>query len=81
MRCARWAISTGGVFFSSRLQVYQRCIAVPLSQAETMWREYESFENGLNEHLARALLDEHLPVFQTARGVCRDRVQVRTRGP
>lgn len=116
LRCAFCLFMKGTMH---NMQVYTRAIAVPLSQCEVMWREYESFENGLNEHLvrllfrcsppfrilslversalllltyvinyffactvlsylrqAKQLLEEHMPVFQTARGVCRDRVQV-----
>lgn len=29
-------------------RTYQRAIAVPLSNVEQIWREYDAYENGLN---------------------------------
>lgn len=30
-------------------KVYHRAVQIPLENVETLWKEYEAFENGLNK--------------------------------
>lgn len=35
-------------------RVYQRAVSIPLNNVETIWREYDQYENGLNKITVRA---------------------------
>lgn len=37
--------------------VYHRAVVVPLENVEILWRELDSFENGLNKITVRVLRD------------------------
>jgi cleavage stimulation factor subunit 3 len=40
-------------------KVYQRAIENPMHNLESIWKEYDQFENSLNKTLAAGLLKEH----------------------
>ena len=30
-------------------KIYQKCIHIPINQVESIWRDYDQFENNLNK--------------------------------
>ncbi|KAJ3107998.1 mRNA 3'-end-processing protein rna14 [Phlyctochytrium planicorne] len=53
-------------------KVYHRALGIPLSNVEAIWKEYDSFENGLNKITAKKLLMEKSASYMTARSAYRD---------
>ncbi|KAJ1045271.1 hypothetical protein NDA10_002989 [Ustilago hordei] len=53
-------------------RVYQRAVSVPLINIETIWKDYDAYENGLNKLTAKKFLAERSPAYMTARRVLRD---------
>lgn len=51
----------------------QRATENPMHNLESIWKEYDQFENGLNKILAKALLAEQSPKYMAARVVYRER--------
>ncbi|PHH49929.1 mRNA 3'-end-processing protein RNA14 [Ceratocystis fimbriata CBS 114723] len=49
-------------------KAYQRAISVPTSVVNTMWKEYDQFEMGLNKMNGRKFIQEHSPSYMTAKG-------------
>jgi len=60
-------------------RVYQRAVMMPLSNVEQLWREYSTFEQGVNEIIAKKLLEERSRDYQNARRVTKD-YEATTRG-
>ncbi|XP_010498148.1 PREDICTED: cleavage stimulation factor subunit 77-like [Camelina sativa] len=59
---------------SQRLRkVYQRAILTPTHHVEQLWKDYENFENSVNRQLAKGLINEYQPKFNSARAVYRER--------
>ncbi|XP_050379051.1 cleavage stimulation factor subunit 77 isoform X2 [Argentina anserina] len=54
-------------------KAYQRAIITPIHHIEQLWKDYESFENSVSRHLAKGLLSEYQPKFNSARAVYRER--------
>ncbi|KAK9466995.1 hypothetical protein V1512DRAFT_262863 [Lipomyces arxii] len=48
-------------------KVYQRVVCIPVEGLETLWQDYNSFENGLNSTTARKFVSERAPAYLTAR--------------
>ncbi|KAG0050796.1 mRNA 3'-end-processing protein rna14 [Gryganskiella cystojenkinii] len=48
-------------------RVFQRAVCIPLSNIENIWRDYDSFENGLNKLTAKKFLQERSAGYMTAR--------------
>ncbi|CAG8942219.1 unnamed protein product [Penicillium salamii] len=48
-------------------KAYQRAISVPTQAVNTLWKEYDQFEMGLNKLTGRKFLQEHSPSYMTAR--------------
>ncbi|KAL3493807.1 hypothetical protein BJX62DRAFT_199555 [Aspergillus germanicus] len=48
-------------------KAYQRAICVPMQALNTLWKEYDQFEMGLNKLTGRKFLQEHSPAYMTAR--------------
>ncbi|KAF3763067.1 hypothetical protein M406DRAFT_292694 [Cryphonectria parasitica EP155] len=48
-------------------RVYQRAIAIPTRNLNTLWREYEQFENSIDRKLGRALVSQHSPSYMSAK--------------
>ncbi|PWY92444.1 CFIA complex component Rna14 [Aspergillus heteromorphus CBS 117.55] len=48
-------------------KVYQRAIGVPTQAVNTLWKEYDQFEMGLNKLTGRKFLQEQSPAYMTAR--------------
>ncbi|KIW98509.1 uncharacterized protein Z519_00170 [Cladophialophora bantiana CBS 173.52] len=46
---------------------YQKAIAVPTAATMPLWKEYDTFETGLNKINGRKYLQEKSPVYMTAR--------------
>lgn len=49
-------------------KAYQRAVVVPHAQVQTLWKEYDLFETGLNKMTGRKTLQEKSPAYMTARG-------------
>lgn len=49
-------------------KAYQRAVCVPMSAVATLWKEYDTFEMGLNKMTGRKFLQEKSPAYMTARG-------------
>ncbi|XP_072996994.1 cleavage stimulation factor subunit 77 [Typha latifolia] len=54
-------------------KIYQKAIVMPTHQLEQLWKEYEHFENSVSRALAKGLLSEYQPKFNSARAVYRER--------
>uniref|UniRef100_A0ACD5XRS7 Uncharacterized protein n=1 Tax=Avena sativa TaxID=4498 RepID=A0ACD5XRS7_AVESA len=54
-------------------KVYQKAILVPTSHVEQLWKDYDNFENSVSRTLAKGLLSEYQPKFNSARAVYRER--------
>ncbi|CAA7389064.1 unnamed protein product [Spirodela intermedia] len=54
-------------------KVYQRAIVTPTHHVEQLWKDYESFENSVSRPLAKGLLSEYQPKFNSAKAVYRER--------
>ncbi|TLS23613.1 uncharacterized protein PpBr36_06394 [Pyricularia pennisetigena] len=48
-------------------KAYQRAVCIPLSNVNTLWREYDQFEKGLNPTTGRKYLNERSPAYMTAK--------------
>ncbi|KAL4918544.1 hypothetical protein BDW62DRAFT_181073 [Aspergillus aurantiobrunneus] len=48
-------------------KAYQRAICVPMQVVNTLWKEYDQFEMGLNKLTGRKFLQEQSPSYMTAR--------------
>ncbi|KAA8646210.1 hypothetical protein EYZ11_001500 [Aspergillus tanneri] len=48
-------------------KAYQKAIAVPTQAVNTLWKEYDQFEMGLNKLTGRKFLQEQSPAYMTAR--------------
>jgi len=48
-------------------KAYQRAICVPISNVNTLWKEYDQFEMGLNKMTGRKFLAERSPAYMTAK--------------
>ncbi|KAJ4292978.1 mRNA 3'-end-processing protein rna14 [Collariella sp. IMI 366227] len=49
-------------------KTYQRAICVPISNVNTLWKEYDQFEMGLNKLTGRKYLAEKSPSYMSAKG-------------
>ncbi|KZV40326.1 cleavage stimulation factor subunit 3-like [Dorcoceras hygrometricum] len=54
-------------------KTYQRAIVLPTHHIEQLWRDYESFENSVSRALAKGLLSEYQPKYNSAKAVYRER--------
>ncbi|KAI0886461.1 uncharacterized protein GGS22DRAFT_157901 [Annulohypoxylon maeteangense] len=48
-------------------KAYQRAISIPMANVNTLWKEYDMFEMGLNKMTGRKFLQERSPSYMTAR--------------
>ncbi|KAI0160180.1 hypothetical protein GGR57DRAFT_409234 [Xylariaceae sp. FL1272] len=48
-------------------KAYQRAICVPMANLNAFWKEYDSFEMGLNKMTGRKHIQERSPAYMTAR--------------
>ncbi|KAJ3105305.1 mRNA 3'-end-processing protein rna14 [Physocladia obscura] len=55
-----------------RRKAFQKAISIPLANVETIWKEYDSFENSLNKLTAKKLLSERSAGYMTARTAFRE---------
>ena len=53
-------------------KLYHRAIAIPNSHLEIIWKEYDSFENGLNSLTAKKILGEKSAGYMNARACFRE---------
>lgn len=53
-------------------KVYQKAIVTPTHHVEQLWRDYENFENSVSRALAKGLVSEYQPKFNSARAVYRE---------
>ncbi|KAH0469186.1 hypothetical protein IEQ34_002418 [Dendrobium chrysotoxum] len=54
-------------------KIYQKAIVTPNHHIEQLWKDYENFENSINRALAKGLLSEYQPKYNSARAVYRER--------
>ncbi|KAK1358777.1 Cleavage stimulation factor subunit 3 [Heracleum sosnowskyi] len=54
-------------------KVYQKAIVTPTHHVEQLWRDYENFENTVSRQLAKGLISEYQPKYNSARAVYRER--------
>ncbi|GAU38061.1 hypothetical protein TSUD_146200 [Trifolium subterraneum] len=54
-------------------KVYQRAIITPTHHVEQLWKDYENFENSVSRQLAKGLISEYQPQYNSARAVYRER--------
>ncbi|KAJ1393236.1 Tetratricopeptide-like helical domain superfamily [Sesbania bispinosa] len=54
-------------------KVYQKAIITPTHHIEQLWKEYENFENSVSRQLAKGLISEYQPKYNSARAVYRER--------
>ena len=53
-------------------RIYQRAVCIPINNIESVWREYDQFENSLNRITAKKFLQEKSPAYMTARSALRE---------
>ncbi|KAJ6808847.1 cleavage stimulation factor subunit 77 [Iris pallida] len=53
-------------------KVYQKAIVTPTHYVDQLWKDYENFENSVSRALAKGLLSEYQPKFNSARAVYRE---------
>ncbi|CEH18866.1 suf-domain-containing protein [Ceraceosorus bombacis] len=53
-------------------RAYQQAVAIPLSNVEAVWREYDQYETGLNRITAKKFLAERSPAYMTARSALKE---------
>ncbi|KAK6930631.1 hypothetical protein RJ641_004725, partial [Dillenia turbinata] len=54
-------------------KAYQKAIVTPTHHLEQLWKDYENFENSVSRTLAKGLLSEYQPKYNSARAVYRER--------
>ncbi|KAI3887204.1 hypothetical protein MKW92_053678 [Papaver armeniacum] len=54
-------------------KVYQKAIVTPTHHLEQLWKDYGNFENSVSRALAKGLVSEYQPKFNSARAVYRER--------
>ncbi|XP_074287176.1 cleavage stimulation factor subunit 77 [Silene latifolia] len=54
-------------------KTYQKAIVTPTHHVEQLWKDYENFENSVSRVLAKGLVSEYQPKFNSARAVYRMR--------
>uniref|UniRef100_A0A2P2JZV9 Plant RNA cleavage stimulation factor n=1 Tax=Rhizophora mucronata TaxID=61149 RepID=A0A2P2JZV9_RHIMU len=54
-------------------KAYQKAIITPTHHVEQIWKDYENFENSVSRQLAKGLLSEYQPKYNSARAVYRER--------
>ncbi|KAK7386654.1 hypothetical protein VNO78_26988 [Psophocarpus tetragonolobus] len=54
-------------------KVYQKAIVTPTHHTEQLWKDYENFENSVSRQLAKGLISEYQPKYNSARAVYRER--------
>ncbi|KAJ0961205.1 hypothetical protein J5N97_000799 [Dioscorea zingiberensis] len=52
-------------------KVYQKAIVTPTHHVDVLWKDYENFENSVSRALAKGLLSEYQPKFNSAKAVYR----------
>ncbi|XP_065849902.1 cleavage stimulation factor subunit 77 isoform X2 [Euphorbia lathyris] len=53
-------------------KVYQKAIVTPSHHIEQLWKDYENFENSVSRQLAKGLVSEYQPKYNSARAVYRE---------
>nr|GME15847.1 cleavage stimulation factor subunit 77 isoform X1 [Ipomoea batatas] len=53
-------------------KAYQRAIVTPTHHVEQLWRDYENFENSISRALAKGLISEYQPKYNSAKAVYRE---------
>ncbi|KAG5513247.1 hypothetical protein PMAC_001617 [Pneumocystis sp. 'macacae'] len=53
-------------------RIYHRAISTPIANIETLWREYDTFENTVNRSTARKFLSEKSSSYMLARTAWKD---------
>lgn len=53
-------------------KTYRRAIVIPLKNLESLWQNYNSFENNLNKTTARKFINEKSGAYMNARGALRE---------
>ncbi|KTW27222.1 cleavage polyadenylation factor subunit RNA14 [Pneumocystis jirovecii RU7] len=53
-------------------RIYHRAISAPIANIETLWREYDTFENNVNRSTARKFLSEKSSTYMLARTAWKD---------
>ena len=56
--------------------IYQRAICIPIQALESIWKEYDAFENNLNKLTAKKILSEKSPSYMKARACLKDLEQI-----
>ncbi|XP_044468696.1 cleavage stimulation factor subunit 77 isoform X3 [Mangifera indica] len=54
-------------------KAYQKAIVTPTHHVEQLWKDYENFENSVSRQLAKGLLSDYQPKYNSARAVYRER--------
>ncbi|GMH22960.1 hypothetical protein Nepgr_024803 [Nepenthes gracilis] len=54
-------------------KAYQKAVVTPTHHIEQLWKAYENFENSVSRALAKGLLSEYQPKFNSARAVYREK--------
>ncbi|KAF3334213.1 Cleavage stimulation factor subunit 77 [Carex littledalei] len=57
-------------------QVYQKAILIPMHHLDQLRRDYEIFEKSVSQTLAKGLLSEYRPKYNSAKAVYRERKQL-----
>ena len=61
-----------GVKTDTLRKIYYRAISIPIINIESIWRDYDAYENNANRMTAKKLITEKSSVYMTARAAVRD---------
>lgn len=53
-------------------KIFRKAICIPLNNVESLWHDYNSFENNINKSTARKFVAEKSAVYMTARSCLRE---------
>lgn len=53
-------------------KIFQRAVCIPLFNVENLWKEYDSFENGLNKLTAKKILSDFSASYMKARSCTKE---------
>ncbi|QSL65933.1 hypothetical protein MERGE_003070 [Pneumocystis wakefieldiae] len=57
-------------------RIYHRVVSIPIANIETLWREYDAFENNFNRSTARKFLSEKSSSYMMARTAWKDMASI-----
>ena len=67
---------SAGRKLSNMRKIYQRAICIPMNDLDSFWREYETLEKSVGEHLADRVLPEFKEKYLHAKAIFKERQRI-----